>query len=211
MAEKKKSPVKIVLAILSGLVLIACGILLIWAGLRPDDRDGRIVYAGGFFIILGLASLAYLLPPIPIRDKKEKLRRKAPDPQILLDAYENGQLDHAAFMKAFGKAFVYYSTPYGDDEEGNPKLFLVTDAGGQVYLPVFTTLEKAAAYHRQERRAAFMIMNDPCLKVLQTTIAINRGTAPTPLGLIVDPPESPLAIAAGELEAVGMQMEEHTQ
>ena len=77
----------------------------------------------------------------------------------------------------------------------------MTDAGGQVYLPVFTTLEKAAIYHREEGRAAFMIMNDPFLKVLQTTSAINRGTAPTPLGLIVDPPESPLAIAAGELDA----------
>ena len=203
MTEDRKRTVKKVLAAFGGTVLILLGCLLIYAGTRPDDRDGRIVWSGVFFIGLGLGCLTYLLPPIVIKDKRKK---DGPDPAVLLEAYRNGEMDYDAFIKAFGKAFVYYSTPLGDDSSGSRKLFLIPDPAGGAYLPLFTSLEKAAEYHQKEDRAAFMIMNDPFLKVLQTTCAVNRGNPPVQLGLIVDPETYAFSVEAGKLVSVMNQI-----
>ncbi len=37
---------------------------------------------------------------------------------FLLEQHEKGQLDDTSFLKAFGKAKVIYSTPYGDHKDG---------------------------------------------------------------------------------------------
>ncbi len=60
----------------------------------------------------------------------------------LLEQHENGALDDATFVKLFGKATVYYSTPAGDHKDGKSRLFALPAGDGTGYLPVFSSLEK---------------------------------------------------------------------
>ena len=74
---------------------------------------------------------------------------------IIKQKYES---DDTSFLKAFGKAKVFYSTPYGDHKDGGRRLFALPDSEDTGYLPVFSSLERIKEFYENASRCAYMIM-----------------------------------------------------
>ncbi len=188
--------VKTVLKITGSVLLIAAGILLICLGLRPEDRDRRIVSCGITVIIWGLMLAATLISPV---QRKPKEIRNAPDAAPIIEDHRNGLTDYKTFMTSISKALIYYSTPFGDDNKGEKKLFLVTGENGEKYLPVFSSRERIIEFEQKEDRSAFMVMEATYLNILKQTCLINLDNNPVKLGIIIDPGYCGVSVDASEL------------
>jgi len=104
----------------------------------------------------------------------------------LLEQHENGALDDASFLKAFGKATVYYSTPFGDHKDGKSRLFALPAGDGTGYLPVFSSLEKMKEFYDRAGRLGYLIINGTFCSFLETVIKTNAN-APVKMGAVIDP------------------------
>ena len=43
----------------------------------------------------------------------------------ILEKYNKGELDVGSFLHEFGKATVYFSTPFGDHKDGGHRMFVI--------------------------------------------------------------------------------------
>lgn len=188
--------VKTVLKITGSVLLTAAGILLICLGSRPEDRDRRIVSCGITVIIWGLMLALTLIPPVRRRPKEI---RNAPDAAPVIEDYRNGLTDYKTFMTSISEDLIYYSTPFGDDNKGEKKLFLVTGENGGKYLPVFSSRERIVAFEQKEDRSAFMVMEATYLDILKQTCLINLDNNPVKLGIVIDPGYCDVFVDASDL------------
>lgn len=78
---------------------------------------------------------------------------------------------------------VYYSTPFGDTNDGGQKLFLL-ERDGVRYMPVFRSVESMREFYEQMNRAAYMILQGDVATVMATTqsIELMKGVA-----IVIDP------------------------
>ena len=65
----------------------------------------------------------------------------------MLEEHENGPLDDISFLRSFGHVEVFYSTPFGDREDGGSRLFALPAQDNTAYLPVFTSAERAKEFY----------------------------------------------------------------
>lgn len=123
------------------------------------------------------------------------LFEKKPEPEndtennigpALLEQHENGALDDANFVKLFGKATVYYSTPAGDHKDGKPRLFALPAGDGTGYLPVFSSLEKMKEFYDRAGRLGYLIITGTFCSFLETIVKTNAN-APVKMGAVIDP------------------------
>ena len=93
--------------------------------------------------------------------------------------------------RAPGDAKVYYSTPFGDTNDGQQQLFLL-ERDGVRYLPVFRSVESMKVFYTQTNRAAYMILEGDVESVMET----NRSIEPMKrVGIVIEPlSEHPVAI-----------------
>ena len=139
-----------------------------------------------------------------IFDKLFKQKSDTPaentDGITLLDNHEKGLLDDKAFLCSFGKVNVFYSTPFGDHEDGGSRLFALPAQEKTAYLPVFTSLERATEFYKSAGRLGFLVMEGSFTSFLKLTKDMNKGNTPIKLGAIIDPGYYGITIDAGALD-----------
>ncbi len=119
----------------------------------------------------------------------------------LLDKHDKGEINDEIFLKDFGNANVFYSTPFGDHKDGGQRVFLLSGPNNTGYHPVFTSQERLVEFYQKAGRVGFMMMNGTFVSVLETTKNIN-GNAPVKMGLIIDPGYYNVTIDVAALDTV---------
>ncbi|SLC71754.1 hypothetical protein [Mycobacteroides abscessus] len=66
---------------------------------------------------------------------------------------------------------VFYSTPFGDTNDGQKRVFLLERDGVQ-YFPVFRSAESMSEFYKRTNRAAYMILEGTLQRVIDTTRSI---------------------------------------
>jgi hypothetical protein len=91
---------------------------------------------------------------------------------------------------AAADAKVYYSTPFGDTNDGEQKLFLL-ERDGFRYFPVFLSVESLKEFYERMNRAAYMILGD-----VKGVMATNRSIElMKSIGIVIEPfSEHPIEI-----------------
>ena len=105
----------------------------------------------------------------------------------LLDLHYKGTIDDKKFLRMFGKQNVFYTTPFGDHNDGSSRLFLIPGPDGTGYFPVFSSLERMKEHYELAGRKNYIVMKGTFLDVLKTTRSTNKGDAPVKMGVIIDP------------------------
>lgn len=86
---------------------------------------------------------------------------------------------------------VYYSTPFGDTNDGRQRLFLL-QRDGVTYMPVFRSAESMKQFYERMNRAAYMIIEGDIERVLETNRSIEQMKT---VGIVVEPlSEHPIVI-----------------
>lgn len=119
----------------------------------------------------------------------------------ILEKYNKGELDVTSFLHEFGKATVYFSTPFGDHKDGGQRMFVISGPDNTAYLPVFSTDKKAIDFFEKAGRAGYLLMNMTFHEVLTTAKKANEN-APLKLGAIIDFGESGITVDVANLDAV---------
>ncbi|WP_165799747.1 hypothetical protein [Mycolicibacterium tusciae] len=92
---------------------------------------------------------------------------------------------------ALSETKVYYSTPFGDTNDGKQKLFLL-ERDGVPYMPVFRSVESMKQFYERMNRAAYMILEGDVKRVLDTNRSIEQMKR---VGIVIEPlSEDPVAI-----------------
>ena len=80
---------------------------------------------------------------------------------------------------------VYFSTPLGDDDQGNRKLFLCSPQGSKTsYFPVFLTEDHMRAFYNQQKRSGYMILSDNLQHFL---LSLDANKMLQELGVVIEP------------------------
>jgi hypothetical protein len=86
---------------------------------------------------------------------------------------------------------VYYSTPFGDTNDGKQKLFFL-ERDGVPYMPVFLSAESMKQFYERMDRAAFMILEGTVQSVMDMNRSMEQMKA---VGIVVEPlSEHPVGI-----------------
>lgn len=130
--------------------------------------------------------------------KNEEVKLSAVE---LLDKHNSGEMNDEVFLRNFGKAGVFYSTPFGDHKDGGQRVFLLAGPNGTGYHPVFSSQERLVEFYNRAGRVGFITMNGPFVSVLETTKKIN-GNAPVKMGIIIDPGYYDVTVDVAALDTV---------
>ncbi|BBX07931.1 hypothetical protein [Mycolicibacterium aichiense] len=78
---------------------------------------------------------------------------------------------------------VYYSTPFGDTDDGNQKLFFL-QREGVLFMPVFLSVDSMKEFYRQSNRAAYAVLQGDVTSVsdLIRSIDVLKGA-----GIVIEP------------------------
>jgi hypothetical protein len=78
---------------------------------------------------------------------------------------------------------VFYSTPFGDTNDGEQKLFLL-ERNGVSYFPVFRSVDSMKKFYHRMNRAAYMIINGDIQAVMNSlsSIELLKNT-----GIVIEP------------------------
>lgn len=91
---------------------------------------------------------------------------------------------------------VYYSTPFGDTNDGQQRLFLLGRDGVQ-YMPVFRSVESMKGFYARMNRAAYMVLEGGVQDVLDTNRSIELMKD---VGVVIEPlSEDPVVIMQSPL------------
>jgi len=131
---------------------------------------------------------------------KRKTNPKNIDGALLLKQHEEGALDDTSFLKGFGKATVFYSTPYGDHKDGGARLFALPASEDTGYLPVFSSPERLKEFYEYAGRTAYMIIEGSFSGFLETTRQMNEKV-PIKMGAVIDPGYFGVTVDANMLDA----------
>lgn len=78
---------------------------------------------------------------------------------------------------------VYYSTPFGDANDGESRLFLLEREGVR-YMPLFRSVDSMKEFYRRMNRAAYMIIEGDVQTVLDTNRSIEQMKN---VGVVIEP------------------------
>lgn len=131
---------------------------------------------------------------------KRKTEPENIDGTFLFEQHEKGFLDDTSFLRVFGKAKVFYSTPYGDHKDGSSRLFALPASDNTGYLPVFLSPESIREFCENAGRCAYLIIEGTFLSFLETTGKVNTE-APIKMGAVIDPGYFGVTINADMLDA----------
>ena len=132
-----------------------------------------------------------------------KSRKKEPVANTieLLDQHDRGEINDRIFLKGFGNARVFYSTPFGDHKDGGQKVFLLPGPDRTGYHPVFSSQERLVEFYEKAGRVGYVIMQANFTSVLETTKKSNSN-APIKMGIMIDPGYYNVTVNADVLDAV---------
>ena len=86
---------------------------------------------------------------------------------------------------------VFYSTPFGDTNDGKQRLFLL-QRDGVTYMPVFRSAESMKQFYERMNRAAYMILEGDIERVQETNRSIEQMKT---VGIVIEPlSERPIVI-----------------
>ncbi|MGE2718436.1 hypothetical protein [Mycolicibacterium celeriflavum] len=78
---------------------------------------------------------------------------------------------------------VYYSTPFGDTNDGEQRLFLLEREGVR-YMPVFRSVDSMKEFYVRMNRAAYMVLEGD----VQTVMGTNRSIElMRDVGVVIEP------------------------
>ena len=120
----------------------------------------------------------------------------------LLEKHKNGLISDESFLVSFSRVKVFFSTPFGDHEDGGSRLFALPDQDETAYLPAFTSAERLMEFYEKAGRCGFMIIEDTFMSFLETTKKINAGNTPVKLGAVIDPGYYGVTVGANMLDVV---------
>ncbi|GAT08482.1 hypothetical protein H7I77_24725 [Mycolicibacterium novocastrense] len=82
-----------------------------------------------------------------------------------------------------GEVKVFYSTPFGDTNDGEQRLFLLEREGVR-YMPVFRSVDSMKEFYGRMNRAAYTILEGD----VQTVMDTNRSIEPMKdVGVVIEP------------------------
>lgn len=119
----------------------------------------------------------------------------------ILEKHAKKEISDDIFLRNFGSAEVYYSTPYGDLKDGSKRLFLLPVRDGTGYHPVFSSVERLREFYDKVGRVGYMCMKGSFVSVLETTNGMNAG-APIKMGIVIDPGYYNITLNASVLDTV---------
>ncbi len=114
-------------------------------------------------------------------------KKKDFEAKELLEMHETKELNDKAFLKAFAKVELYYTTPFGDHKDGSQRLFVLPGPDETGYIPVFISEKDMREYYEQAGRKDYLIMKGPFISIIETTSETNKRNTPVKLGLLIDP------------------------
>jgi hypothetical protein len=110
---------------------------------------------------------------------------KAIDQLSAIYAYKSKIISLEQFAQEMKTQTVYFSTPLGDDEQGNRKLFLCSSQGSKTsFFPVFLTEEHMRTFFSQQKRSGYMILSDTLQHFLST---LDANKMLQELGVVIEP------------------------
>ncbi|MGL4382943.1 MAG: hypothetical protein ACRCTA_04420 [Bacilli bacterium] len=124
----------------------------------------------------------------------------------LIDKYNEGLLSVDDFLGEFASIVVYYSTPFGESIEGEPRLFALEGHQNQVYLPVFTSSLKLQEYCKVSGRANYIIIQDTFYNFIKSTYEINVDSKSIIFGALIDYKEAGITLDASMFEKALVRM-----
>lgn len=136
-----------------------------------------------------------------IFDFRKNKKEKNLSTMELLEKHDKGELNDEIFLRVFGKAQVFYSTPFGDHKDGGQKVFLLPGPDKTGYHPVFSSQERLIEFYNNAGRVGYIIMQGSFTEVLETTKKINVN-APIKMGIIIDPGYFNVTVDAAVLDVV---------
>lgn len=86
-----------------------------------------------------------------------------------------------ATSSADGK--IYYSTPFGDTNDGEQRLFLLEREGIR-YMPVFRSVDSMREFYARMNRAAYMVLGGDVKTVLESNRSIELMKD---VGVVIEP------------------------
>ena len=78
---------------------------------------------------------------------------------------------------------IYYSTPFGDTNDGRQRLFLL-ERDGIRFMPAFLSVESMKQYYERVDRAAYMILEGDVQRLLDTNRSIEQMKT---VGIVIEP------------------------
>jgi hypothetical protein len=76
-----------------------------------------------------------------------------------LERFNNGEINIQEFVDTMKDHKLYYSTPLGEDKEGNTRLYiLLNNETGHKYLPAFLSQESCSQFYNELGRNGFLII-----------------------------------------------------
>ena len=136
------------------------------------------------------------------KNKKTTPNSKTIDSVAILKKYNNRQLDDQSFLLEFSQATVYNSTPFGDHIDGGQRPFVLPDEGNAVFLPIFTSMERAKEFFDKSGRNGFLLMEGTFMQIIESSIKINGGDKQLQFGLVINPGYDGITIKASMLRDV---------
>ena len=124
------------------------------------------------------------------------------DALTLLEKHEKGELDDTEFLRLFGKAEVFHSTPAGDHKDGGSRLFILPETEESGFLPVFSSAKRMEEFFKKEGRLGHIIVKRSFRAVLETADKINNDNAPIKMGVVIDPGYYGITVSASNLPVV---------
>jgi len=100
-------------------------------------------------------------------------------------AYKSKIISLEQFAQDMKTQTVYFSTPLGDDDQGNRKLFLCSQQGSKTsFFPVFLKEDNMRAFYNQQKRSAYMILSDNLQHFL---LSLDANKMLQELGVVIEP------------------------
>ena len=99
--------------------------------------------------------------------------------------YAKGEIDAQSFVNAMKNITLYYSTPVGDDKEGNQHLYVLASKETEYhYFPAFLSLPHCLEFFNAMGRNAFMIIQGTLKDALSS---LDSSPLLAEFGLVIDP------------------------
>lgn len=103
----------------------------------------------------------------------------------VLERYKNGKIDAQTFVNDLNNVPVYYSTPTGEDNEGNQRLYVLSQEHSRdSYYPGFLSKESLIKFFNSIGRKGFVIIEGEIKGLFETMDSIPFMTE---FGTIIEP------------------------
>lgn len=126
----------------------------------------------------------------------------AEEGQALIDKFMSGEIGDDSFLKMYGEYTVFYTTPYGTDNDGQDRLFVLTNPDGESFWPVFTSMESMDSFYQGANRIDYVVMDGEFREILDI---VNQTNAQNPImksGVVVNPYTDGIMVYSKDLENV---------